>query len=191
MPAYAPQLLADTTLSTLMQNKLAQLSPMDNAALTNNVWRFQFLTQTITVDFTLFEQASMQFAETVTFRFDGQYIPLNLIEFAKLIWLDMASTIKMNPNSYYQIIEKLALLFHYLHSQNLEQLDSSDLVGFYGFCLTQNVNKDGIKKRLAAPAYAIRFQPLNLKKLKQILNRYGVTGVIAEISERKMLYAFN
>lgn len=187
----APQLLVNTTLSTLMQDKLAQLSPMDNAALTDNVWRFQHSKRTITVDFTLFEQPSVQFAETVTARFDGQYIPLNLIEFAKLIWLDVTSEIKVGRTSYHQIIAKLALLFHYLHVQQLDQLDALDVEGFYGLCLTQNVTKTGIKKRLAAPVYSTRFEPLTLKTLKKILNRFGVAKVVGDVSEKKMLSAFN
>lgn len=188
---HAPQLLANTTLSTLMQNKIAQLSPLDNAALTDNVWRFRSPKQTITVDFTLFEQPSVQFVDTVTVRFDGWYISLNLIEFAKLVWLEVVSVIKVGPASYHQVIDILALLFHYLHAKQSDQLDVLDAEEFYGFCLTQNVTKGGIKKRLSAPAYVIRFEPLTLKKLKQLLNRYGVTNVVGDISEKKALLALN
>lgn len=188
---HAPQLLANTTLSTLMQNKLAQLSPLDNAALTDNVWRFKSLKQVITVDFTLFEQPFVQFAETITVRFDGRYIPLKLIEFAKLIWLDVAFKTKVARNTYHQIIDKLALLFHYLHVQHFNQLDALDIEEFYGLCLTQNVTKERIKTRLSVPAYPVRFEPLTLKKLKQLLNRYGVTNVVGDISEKKAASALN
>jgi hypothetical protein len=188
---YAPQLFANSTLSTLLQDKLAQLFPLDNAALTDHVWRFQHSKQTITIDFTLFEQPSVQFAETVTVRFDGRYIPLNLIEFAKLIWLEVASAIKVERNSYQQIIDKLALLFYCVHEQKLDQLNALDVEGFYGLCLTQNITKEGIKKRLSAPSYSSRFEPLTLKKFKQLLNRYGGTTVVGDISEKKMLSALN
>lgn len=188
---HASQLLVNTTLSTLMQDKLAQLSPLDNAALTDNVWRFQHSTQTIKVDFTLFKQPSLQFAKTVTVRFDGRYIPLNVSEFAKLIWLEVASVIKAGRNPYHQIIDKLALLFHYLHAQELDQLDAIDVEGFYGLCLTQNVTKEGIKKRLSAPSHTVRFEPLTLKKLRRLLDRYGVTNVVGYISEKKAASAFN
>ncbi|MDR7121688.1 hypothetical protein [Rheinheimera soli] len=188
---YAAQLLTNTTLSKLMQNKLAQLSPLDNPALTDNVWRFQYSKHIITVDFTLFEQPSVQFAETVTTRFDGHYIPLNLIEFAKLIWLDVTFETKVRKTSYYQIIDKLALLFHYLHVKQLDQLDALHVEEFYGLCLTHNVTKEGVKKRLSAPAYITRFDPLTLKKFQQILNRYGVTNVVSGISEKKALSALN
>lgn len=188
---HVPQLLTNTTLSTLMQNKLAHLSPLDNAALTDNVWRFRHLIRTIKVDFTLFEQALVQFAETVTVRFDGLYISLNIIELAKLIWLEVASGIKVNRISYRQIIDNLALLFHYLQTQQLDQLDALDVEGFYGLCLTQDVTIGGIKKRLSAPAYSNRFEPLTLKKLKQALSRYGVTNVVGYISEKKAASALN
>lgn len=188
---HAPQLLSKTTLNTLMQDKLAQLSPLDNTALTDSEWRFQNSRQTITVDFTLFEQPFVQFAQTVTVRFDGQYITLNLIEFAKLVWLEMASVINANSNPYHQIIDKLALLFHYLHAQQLDQIGASDVEGFYGLCLTQNVTKEGIKKRLSAPAHHNRFDPLSLNKLKKILNRYGVTNVVGDITEKKAASALN
>ncbi|MDV5490517.1 hypothetical protein QM155_25385 [Enterobacter hormaechei] len=160
---HAPQLLANTTLSTLLQDKLAVLSPLDNTTLTDNVWRFQDSRQIITVDFTLFEQAHLQLAETVTVRFDGRHIPLNLIEFAKLIWLEVASVIRLGRANFNQIIDKLALLFYYLHAQQLDQLDELSVEGFYGLCLTQNITKQGIKKRLAAPVYSSRFEPLTLK----------------------------
>lgn len=188
---HAPQLLANTTLSTLMQDKLAQLSPLNNCTLTDNVWRFQYSAQTITLDFTLFEQPFVQFAKTVTVRFDGRYIPLNLIEFAKLIWLEVAPVIKIGRTSYHQIIDKLALLFHYLHAQQLDQLGALEVEGFYGLCLTQNATKEGIKNRLSAPAFPIRFEPLTLNKLKRLLNRYGVTNVVGNISEKKALFALN
>ncbi len=188
---HAQQLLVNTTLSTLMQDKLTQLSPLDNAELADNVWRFQHPKITITVDFTLFEQPSVQFAETITARLDGQYIALNLIEFAKLIWLEVASVVKIGRSSYHQVIDKLGLLFHYLHARQLDKLDASDVEGFYGFCLTQNVTKEGIKKRLAAPVYPTRFEPLTLNKLKQLLNRYGVTNVVGDTSEKKALSALN
>lgn len=188
---HASQLLVNTTLSTLMQDKLAQLFPLDNVVLNDNVWRFQYPTQTITIDFTLFKQPSMQFAEMINVRFDGRYIALNLIEFAKLIWLEVTSEIKVRPNALHQIIDQLALLFHYLHAQQLNQLDALDVVGFYGLCLTQNVTKEGIKKRLSAPAYPNRFEPLTLKKLKQIFNRYGVSCVVGDISEKKAALALN
>lgn len=149
----ATQLLVNTSLSRLLQDKLTLLSPLDNATLTDNVWRFQHPKITIKIDFTLFEQPSVQFAETVTVRFDGLYISLDLIEFAKLIWLEVTSGIKMTRGSYHQIIDKLVLLFHYLHAQQLDQLDAVDVEGFYGLCLTQNITKEGIKKRLSAPAY--------------------------------------
>jgi hypothetical protein len=188
---HTPQLLINTTLSTLMRDKLAQLSPLDNAALTDNVWRFQHPEQTITVDFTLFKQPYVQFAEMVIVRFDGRYIRLNLIEFSKLIWLEVASVIKPRPNALAQIIDKLALLFHYLHSRKLCQLDTLDVEGFYGLCLTQNVTKAGAKKRLSAPAYPNRFEPLTLNKLKRLLNRYGVTNIVGDISEKKVSSALN
>lgn len=188
---HAPQLLVNTTLSTLMQDKLAQIFPLDNAVLIDNVWRFQHSRHVITVDFTLFEKTFLKFAQTVTVRFDGQHIPLNLIEFAKLIWLEVASVIKVDPSSYHQIIDKLALLFHYLQAQQLDHLDILDLEGFYRLCLTQNVTKEGIKKRLSAPSNPNRFVPLTLKKLKQILNRYGVAGVVGDISEKKAVFALN
>ena len=105
----------------------------------------------------------------VNVRFDERYIMLNLIEFSKLIFLEIASVIKLRPNAFIQIIDKLALLFHYLYAQQLDQLDALDIEGFYALCLTQNVTKDGAKKRLSAPAYPNRFEPLTLKKLKQIL----------------------
>lgn len=188
---HASQLLVNTTLSTLMQDKLAQLSPQDNSALNDNVWRFQHPEQTITVDFTLFKQPFVQFVEMVNVRFDERYITLNLIEFSKLIFLEIASVIKLRPNAFTQIIDKLALLFHYLYAQQLDQLDALDIEGFYALCLTQNVTKDGAKKRLSAPAYPNRFEPLTLKKLKQILNRYGVTNVVGDISEKKAALALN
>lgn len=187
----APQLLVSTTLWTLMQDKLARLNPLDESALTDNVWRFQYSKHAIKVDFTLFEEPSVQFAETVTVRFDGRHIRLNLIEFAKLIWLEVASVIKVGRNYYHQITEILSLLFYYLHAQQLDQLDSLGLEEFFGLCLTQNFTKEGIKKRLSAPAYTIRFEPLTLKRLKQILNRYGVTNVVGDISEKKALSALN
>lgn len=188
---HAPQRLDNTPLSTMMQDKLALLSPLDNAALTDNVWRFRHPTHIITIDFTLFEQPFLQFNETVTVRFQGQYIPLNLIEFAKLIWLEVASRSKINRRSYHQSIDKLALLFHYLQANQLDRLDALDVEGFYGFCLTQNVTKEGIKKRLSAPAYPNRFESLTLNKLQQLLNRYGVTNIVGDISEMKVLSAFN
>lgn len=188
---HAPQLLVNTTLSTLMQDKLAQLCPLDNAALTDNVWRFQHSKHTATIDFTLFEQPSVQFTEAVTVRFDGKHIPLNLIEFAKLIWLEVISVMKIDSSSCHQVIDKLALLFHYLHAQQLDQLDVLNVEGFYGICLTQNATKEGIKKRLSAPAHDRRFTPLTLKKLKQLLTRYGVTGVVGDISEKKAAFALN
>ena len=187
----ASQLLVNTSLSRLMQDKLAQLSPLDNATLTDNIWRFQHPAQTITIDFTLFEQPFVQFVEMVTVRFDAQHIPLSLVEFAKLIWLEVASGVKVQPRPYYQIIDKLAMLFHYLHAEQIDQLDALNLEGFYGLCLTQNVTNDGIKKRLSAPAYTNRFEPLTLKKLKQILNRYGVAGLVGDISEKKAILALN
>lgn len=188
---HAPQLLVNTTLSTLMQDKLAQLSPLNNAVLTDNVWRFQYSKQTITVDFTLFEQPSVQFAETITVRFDGRSILLNITEFAKLIWLEVASAIKVGATSYHQIIDNLALLFYYLQAQQLDQLDALDVEGFYGLCLTQNVTKEGIRKRLSAPAYPTRFEPMTLKKLKQLLNRYGVTNIVGDFSAKKATSALN
>lgn len=188
---HTSQLLINTTLSTLMQNKLSQLSPLDNATLTDNVWRFQYPTQIITIDFTLFKQPYLQFAKMVNVRFDGRYIVLNLIELAKLICLEGVSEIKIRPNALNQIIDQLALLFHYLHSQQLNQLDASDLVGFYGFCLTHNVTKEGLKKRLSAPAYPNRFEPLTIKKLKQIINRYGVNCVVGDFSEKTTALALN
>lgn len=188
---HTPQLLRNTTLSTLMRDKLIQLSPLDNAALTDNVWRFKNQEGTITVDFTLFEQPSLQFAELVNVRFDGRYISLNLIEFAKLIWLDVASGVKEGYAAYNQVIDKLTLLFHYLHTQQLDQLDASDVEMFYKLCLTQNVTKNGIKKRLSAPSHAVRFTPLTLNKLKQILDRYRVTNILGDISAKKALSALN
>lgn len=191
MATHAPQLLVNTTLSTLMQDKLDQLSSLDNAALTDNVWRFRHPTQTITIDFTLFEQPLLQFVETVTVRFDGLYITLNLNEFAKLVWLEVASGLKIERNAFHQIIDKLALLFHYLKAQQINQLDAFDVEGFYSLCLSQNVTNEGIKKRLSAPAFNNRFEPLTLNKIKQILNRYGVTNVIGDISEKKAALALN
>lgn len=188
---HAPQLLANTPLSTLMQDKLTQLSPLDNAALTNNVWRFQLSTQILTIDFTLFEQSSVQFTETITVRFDGQHIPLNLIEFSKLIWLEVTTGIKLTQMASHQIIDKLALLFHYLRAQHLLQLDALDVEGFYALCLTHNITKHGAKKRLSAPAYSNRFEPLTLSKLKRLLNRYGVSNVVGDISEKKVASALN
>lgn len=188
---HAPQLLVNTTLSTLMQDKLAQLSPLDNATLTDNVWRFQYPKLTITVDFKIFEQPFVQFSETVTVRFDGWYIRLNLIEFAKLIWLEVTSEIKVHRIAYRQIIDKLALLFYYLQTQQLDRLDALDLEGFYGFCLTQDITTAGIKKRLSAPAHPNRFEPLTIKKIQQVLNRYGVTNVVGFISEKNNVSALN
>ncbi|MCA1931697.1 hypothetical protein [Rheinheimera sp.] len=188
---HASQLLTNTPLSTLMQNKLVQLSPQDNAALTDNVWRFKNPIQTVTVDFKIFEQTFVQFAETVTVRFQGQLILLNLIEFAKFIWLEVALGKKVHHIAYRQIIDKLALLFHYLQEQQLDLLDVTDVEGFYGFCLTHDVSIVGAKKRLSAPAFANRFEPLTLKKLRQILNQYGVTNVVGYISEKKLLSALN
>jgi hypothetical protein len=188
---HAPQLLTNTTLSKLMHNKLAQLSPLDNAALTDNVWRFQYPKLTITVDFQIFEKPLVQFAETVTVRFDGLYIQLNLIEFAKLIWLEVTSGIKIHRVSYRQIIDKLALLFYYLQTQQLDRLSASDLEKFYTFCLTQDVTTAGIKKRLSAPAHPNRFEPLTIKRIQQILNRYGVNNVVGFISEKNNVSALN
>lgn len=188
---HASQLLGNSALSALMKDKLAQLFPLGNITLTENVWRFGHQNRTVTVDFTLFEQSFLQFTETVTVRLDGQYIQLNLIEFTKLIWLEVASKIKIGANYYHQIIDKLALLFYYLDAQQLDQLELLEVEGFYGLCLTQNVTKEGIKKRLCAPAYPNRFEPLSLKKLKLILNRYGVTGVIGDISDKKTFSALN
>jgi hypothetical protein len=174
-----------------MQNKLAQLTPLDNAVLTDNVWRFQIPKHTITVDFKIFEQPFVQFAETVTARFDGRYIQLNLIEFAKLIWLEVTSGIKAHRIAYRQIIDKLALLFYYLQKQQLDRLNALDVEEFYGFCLTQDVTTTGIKKRMSAPAYPNRFEPLTLKKLQQVLNRYRVTNVVCSASEKNNVSALN
>jgi hypothetical protein len=188
---HAPQLLANTTLSTLMQDKLAQLSPLENAALKDNVWRFRHPKQTITIDFRLFEQPALQFAATVNASFDGVRISLNLIDFAKLIWLEVATPIKLTSTSCRQIVDILALLFYYLHAQQLDQLYASDAAGFYGFCLTYNVSTDGVKKRLSPPSFPCRFEPLQLNKLKRILTCFGVKGVVSDISEKELFFALN
>lgn len=189
--SHTSQLLVNTPLSTLMQNKLALLSPMGKAALNDNVWRFQYPQNIITVDFKVFEQPFVQFAEAVNVSFDGQHISLNLTEFAKLVWLEVASVIKGSSTAYHQIIDKLALLFHYLQANRFNQLDVSNVEGFYGLCLTQNVTNEGIKKRLSAPSFSCRFDPLTLKKLQQVFNRYGVINVVSGISEKKAISAFN
>ncbi len=188
---HAPQLLSNTALSTMLQDRLAQLSSLESASLTDNIWRFRYSTLTFTVDFNLFEHPLLQFTDTVTVRFGGQYIPLNLMEFAKLIWLEVTAGLSITRNVCSQIINKLALIFYYLRERQLCQLDVLDLEAFYALCLTQNFTKEGIKKRLSAPAYSTRFEPLTLKKLKQTLNRYGVTGVVGEISEKKSAKALN
>lgn len=188
---YISQLFTSTPLSTIMQNKITQLSPLDNVALIDNLWRFRIRKETFTVDFKIFQEPVMKFAETVTVRFQGQYIPLNLTEFAKLIWLEVTSGKKVHRIPFRQIIDKLALLFYFLQAKQLDRLDLVDVEEFYGFCLTQNPTTTGTVKRMSAPAFPNRFEPLTLKKLQQILNRYGVTNVVGNISEKKLSSAFN
>jgi hypothetical protein len=188
---HSPRLLTKTTLADILESKLSALNPLDNATLTDDVWRFQMDSQVITIDFTLFTSTYLQFTESVTVSFDEQAIPLTLTEFAKLVWLEVTMGKAAQPKLYHQARDMLALVMAYLHSEGLDQLDASSLEGFYSTCLMQNPTEMGLKPRLSPPAYINRFEGLTLLAMKRILSKYKISGVIGHVTSRHCNKALN
>lgn len=188
---HAPPLLTFTTLIDSLESKLSALKPLDNGTFTDDIWRFRMYKQIITIDFALFSCPYLQFAESITVSFDEQAIPLTLVEFAKLVWLEMTLGKATQPSLYRQVYELLALLMAYLHSEGMDKLEPSDLVGFYGVCLMQNPTTEGLTPRLSAPACKIRFEGLTLFTLKGILSKFRASGVIGHITSRQCDAALN
>lgn len=188
---HAPQLLTKTTLADSLESKLSQLNPLDNATLTDDIWRFQMATSVTTIDFTIFTSPYLRFTESITVSFDEQSTQITLVEFAKLVWLEITMGKVAQPMLYYQAWDMLALVMAYLHSEGLDQLDASNLEGFYSASLMQNPAKEGLKPRLSSPAYKTRFEGLTLPAMKHILNKYNISGVIDQITSRLCNIALN
>jgi hypothetical protein len=149
---HVPHLLNNTSLAESLESKLSALNPLDNSAFTDDIWSFQTAIQVITIDFTIFTSPYLQFTDSITISFDEQTTQITLVEFAKLVWLEITMGKAAQSQLYYQALNMLALVMAYLYIEGLDQLDASNLEGFYSTCLTQNPTKEGLKSRLSSPA---------------------------------------
>ncbi|MBO1927372.1 hypothetical protein J3998_07245 [Thiomicrorhabdus sp. 6S2-11] len=188
---HVPHLLNNTSLAESLESKLSALNPLDNTFFNDDIWRFQTAKQVVTIDFTIFTSPYLQFTESITISFDEQTTQITLVEFAKLVWLEITMGKAALRKAYSQAFDMLALVMAYLYSEGIDQLDTSHLEGFYSTCLMQNPTRKGLTPRLSSPAYSNRFEPLNLNAFRRILAKYKISGVIGHVTSKQCDKALN
>jgi len=188
---YSLQKLEQSSLFNMMAEELSQLPFEKEVALTDEVWRIQTQTQVVSLDFSLFSKNHTRFAESVTVSYDKQTFELDLPDVAKLLWLHGVKAKNANYRTLQGVFNFIALVFSYVSSQKSNILDGTNISDFYGFCLTQNVTPMGITKRLSAPAFKSRFQPLTLLSLKHSLRQFGIEGILGQVTLKTNLKALD
>ncbi len=181
--------LARSTLYVALNNKLMTLSPLHEASFDSEVWQFATdsgKNRVSTLDFSLFNLPHLKFKERITVQYDGSNIEIFTIDLAKVLWLHMVEGLSPRSQSYLGTYNCLALLFTFLSEEGLSSLLPSGLEGFFAFCMTQNIGKDGVTRRLTVPSYGNRLECFSIDKLRYILLRYGINNVLGNISKRRV-----
>ena len=185
--------LADTPLLDTLSDKLSKLQPLDDGNPEDTIWRFTVDggRATCTLDFSIFELRHVQFQKEVLIKYDANDVSLSLRDFAKLIWLDMATGKKPTGMFYRGVFTILKGVFAFIVDRNIDYIKVTDLEDFYGFMLTQDVTEKGIQRRLSAPSYANRLGVIPLPILTRLFSRYSVNQVLESINDRQASKALN
>lgn len=189
--APSPQMLEQTSLFEMMANQFDQLLIVDSVKLTDMIWRINTPTHIVSLDFSLFAGDNLHFSDSVAVNYNKQSFTLSLPDLAKLLWLNHVKAKSPRPSLYQNSFEFIALVIAYVSSQGHRMIDGSNLSDFYEVCLTQNVTPEGFIKRLSAPAYGYRFEPITLLSIKKILRRFSIEGIVGQMTQKTCNEAFN
>ncbi|MDB2486846.1 hypothetical protein N9W75_01995, partial [Porticoccaceae bacterium] len=171
----------------------SQLPVVDGTEITDTTWNFygSKANHFITLDFSIFDEEHVQFTQSLSVHYNDETLQLGLSAIAKILWLKAVSGKTVGRQLFNNTLNMIALVFGYLKSSNANVLDSSMLVDFHGFCLTQNVTKTGVQRRFAPPAYRSSFEALPPHKISKLLRQIGISGLVGAISLRKAQEALN
>lgn len=174
--------------------KLQASNPCGNTSFDSDIWLFDapgVNRKYITIDFSIFKSPHLNFQNITTLEYDGANIQVNLSTLAKVIWLHMVEGLKNTAQKFLGTYTCLTLLFAYLKQERLRVLGPTVLEEFYTFCLTQNVNTESIQKRLSTPSYGNRIECFSIGKLRHILLRYNINGIVGAITQGRCSKALN
>lgn len=178
-------------LVEMVNDQFSQLSITDDVSLTDFIWRLNTPTQIVSLDFSVFSKPHMRFTQAVTVNYGQTTLVLDLFDVAKLLWLDAVKGKSERRQLLYGVFDFIALVFAYITTQEEKVINQTNLCDFYGFCLTRNITPSGTVKRISAPAYKARFEPLTLLSLKKTLRRFGIEGIIGQITQKTDSNALN
>jgi hypothetical protein len=185
--------LFETPLQDTLADKLGRLSPIKGTTFESSVWVFRVDTRSTlcTLDFSIFSLPYLQFEHAISIKQDSHEISLTLVNFAKIIWLEAIAGKSPTGQLYYAIYNILAGLFAFLYERKSDCLERSDLEAFYGFCLTQDVTMNGIKRRLSPPSFGNRLEVISLPALARLMSKYSVKGLIGNMTDKHAVKAMN
>ena len=184
LSASSLQTIKQSPLFDMMTNLFSRLPIDEDVELIDNLWQLQTPSQIVSLDFSIFKQDHMRFAESVTVTFGKQTLVLDLQDVAKLLWLSTVKGKSPRFRLYQSTFEFIVMVFAYINSQEFRVIDIANLSEFYGICLTQNVTSTGLVKRMSSPAYGTRFETLTLPALKKSLREFGIEGIIGSITQK-------
>ncbi|MCG9695064.1 hypothetical protein L1D55_25735 [Vibrio sp. Isolate22] len=130
------------------------------------------------LDFSLFDLPHFQLDHKPRLHIDGSQSQLSSKEYAKLFFL--AALPKRHGQGISSIYQMVVHVIAFLHLNESSVLTGNLLSQFWYSFLSQSVNEKGFYNRVSAPAYRGTIKPISLPKTRNILQTWGVEGVIAK-----------
>lgn len=169
---------------------LQQLSPINNATITDDLWTFTEKNVNKSINFNHFNLPYTKFTEEVSLTFKNKLIHVTTKELAKLLWLSIHED-RSSIQSSVKLLEVLSLLFSYLLSNQTISIDESELEDFFTYLLSYNLTQEGPELRFSPPAYRSRLHFLNIKLLLQKIKSYNCAPLLPPLHQNKYKDALN
>lgn len=164
--AYLHQRLIDD-----FNDKLQLYNPCNNAQFDDDLWTFRSRFGLTNIDFSIFRKKFTRFIEHTTLTYEDKEIVISVVEFAKLLFLEVVRTVNISDSGGV-VADNLALLFSFMAENQCERLQLDDLKSFYTLMLTMDATTQGLRKRLSPPAYRSRLNKFNERLILQTLSKY-------------------
>jgi len=183
------QSIGYSQLMKQINDKLDLLGPVNDARFTDNIWQFKnknhIQSHIITLDFGIFNNDYLQPFSAIEVVFSETKIPLSMVDFAKLLWLENVYEYKGANVTFSAKYNGICSLFYFLKENDIGIIDKSNLESFYGFLFAFDVTAEGLKKRVTPPAYYSRIGHFQLERISRVLQRYQVQGIVEHITRSK------
>lgn len=174
-----------------IEDRINALDLQESTSIDDDIWLLNLADgATSTVDFSIFDTQSFWFNSTVI-HYDNETLRILPKTLAKMLFVGIQSGVSNKRTTIIGALHSIKMLFYYLAEKKADVLGANEIEPFLCLYLLNDMDGAELEALITPHTYFNRPILTHLRKMRSTLYRYGVNGVIGELTDSELTIKMN